>query len=95
MAHSNPEDDRAGIIFNDANTTKGRATISHKLFTACSEMVFRAMNWKGGININGEQLKPLKFADDMLLLALNANQPQDKLGELDRKVQKSDEEPAS
>lgn len=31
------------------------ALLSPKLFTACLEMVFGRLSWKGGISVNGEQ----------------------------------------
>ncbi|CAH2092277.1 unnamed protein product [Euphydryas editha] len=44
--------------------------ISPKLFTAALEDVFKLMEWKGrGININGEHLSHLRFADDIVILA--------------------------
>ena len=46
--------------------------ISPKLFTACLEMVFREIKWNGGVNINGEQLSHLRFADDVVLIARNS-----------------------
>lgn len=43
-------------------------TISPKLFTAVLEEIFRKLNWeKKGININGEKLNNLRFADDIVL----------------------------
>ncbi|CAK1603557.1 unnamed protein product [Parnassius mnemosyne] len=44
--------------------------ISLKLFTAALEDVFKLLNWKGyGININGEYITHLRFADDIVLIA--------------------------
>ena len=43
-------------------------TISPKLFTACLEYVFKELEWEDyGVNINGEKLNHLKFADDLVL----------------------------
>ena len=43
-------------------------TISPKLFTSCLEDIFRSLNWeKRGININGEYLNHLTFADDIVI----------------------------
>ncbi|XP_039401865.1 uncharacterized protein LOC120408711 [Mauremys reevesii] len=39
--------------------------VSLKLFTGCLKMVMGWMNWKGGININGQQLSHLRFMDDI------------------------------
>jgi hypothetical protein len=44
--------------------------ISPKLFTAALEDIFKLLDWKGsGININGEYLTHLRFADDVVLMA--------------------------
>ena len=47
--------------------------ISPKLFSAVLEMIFRNLNWtKKGININGENLNNLRFADDLILFSEDA-----------------------
>lgn len=44
--------------------------ISPKLFSAVLEMIFRKMDWDNfGLNINGEKLNHLRFADDLILFA--------------------------
>ena len=44
--------------------------ISPKLFTAALEDAFKLLDWNGlGININGEYLTNLRFADDIVVLA--------------------------
>ena len=43
-------------------------TISHKLFTATLESVFRRLNWENkGVKIDGEFLSNLRCADDIFL----------------------------
>ena len=43
-------------------------TISPKLFTATLESIFRRLNWENkGVNIDGEFLSNLRFADDIFL----------------------------
>ncbi|KAL0871711.1 hypothetical protein ABMA27_004222 [Loxostege sticticalis] len=42
--------------------------ISPKLFTAALEDVFKLLDWSGlGININGEYITHLRFADDIVM----------------------------
>nr|XP_026485065.1 uncharacterized protein LOC113392732 [Vanessa tameamea] len=44
--------------------------ISPKLLTAALEDVFKLLDWKGfGININGEYISHLRFADDIVVMA--------------------------
>ncbi|CAH2266632.1 jg19819 [Pararge aegeria aegeria] len=44
--------------------------ISPKLFTAALEDVFKLLDWNGlGININGEYITQLRFADDVVIMA--------------------------
>jgi hypothetical protein len=44
--------------------------ISPKLFTNAMEDMFKTLNWKGrGININGEYISHLRFADDIVIMA--------------------------
>ncbi|XP_052737833.1 putative uncharacterized transposon-derived protein F52C9.6 isoform X1 [Bicyclus anynana] len=44
--------------------------ISPKLFTAALEDVFKLLDWDGlGININGEYITQLRFADDVVIMA--------------------------
>ena len=45
-------------------------TIPPKIFTATLEDIFKILEWGAkGVNINGEQLNNLRFADDIVLLA--------------------------
>ena len=47
-----------------------RDVISPKLFTNALEDVFKLLDWNGlGININGEYITHLRFADDIVIMA--------------------------
>ncbi|GBP27587.1 LINE-1 retrotransposable element ORF2 protein [Eumeta japonica] len=47
--------------------------ISPKLFSAVLEMIFRNLQWECmGLNINGEKLNHLRFADDLILFSENS-----------------------
>jgi hypothetical protein len=44
--------------------------ISQKLFTNAMEDMFKTLSWKGrAININGEYISHLRFADDIVIMA--------------------------
>ena len=79
------------------NTTKFRLgrgvrqgdTISPKLFTSVLESVFKKLDWsKKGIDIKGEFLSHLRFADDIVLVALDLDQAQVMLEELNEEANK-------
>jgi hypothetical protein len=58
-------------------------TMSPKLFTLALEDVFRELNWRDkGINVNGECLNNLRFADDIVLFSTNEAEMVTMLGEL-------------
>lgn len=58
--------------------------VSPKLFTALLEYTFRRLNWDSiGLNINGEQLNHLRFADDIVLLSESHEELQFMLSTLD------------
>ena len=60
-------------------------TIPPKRFTACLEEIFKKLNWnekKYGIEVDGEYLSNLRFADDILLLANSADQLQNMINKL-------------
>lgn len=59
--------------------------ISPKLFTAALEDVFRVLDWKGlGININGEYVTHLRFADDIVVMAETMEELSTMLDDLSR-----------
>lgn len=58
--------------------------VSPKLFTALLEHIFRKLEWDSiGLNINGERLSNLRFADDIVLLSENHDELQYMLRTLD------------
>lgn len=57
--------------------------LSPKLFNAALEEVFKNLNWQAkGINIDGEQLHDLRFADDCTLITDNDSELNEMLTEL-------------
>lgn len=64
-------------------------TISPKLFTSTLETVFKKLHWRTmGININGKYLSHLRFADDVGLTAIDLDQAQVMLQQLNEESMK-------
>ena len=60
-------------------------TISPKLFNAGLEQIFRKLEWDSkGININGERLNHLRFADDIVLISTNGEEIEEMLNQLNK-----------
>ena len=58
----------------DRGVRKGN-TVSPKLFNAALEGIFRRLDWdRKGININGDHLSHLCFADNTVLITNNAEE---------------------
>ena len=62
--------------------------LSPKLFNAALEEVFRNLNWISGLNINGDTLNHLRFADDIVLLGNTSDEIKRKLIDLNRESKK-------
>ncbi|PZC78089.1 hypothetical protein B5X24_HaOG202624 [Helicoverpa armigera] len=63
--------------------------LSPKLFTVVLEDIFRRLEWDHyGLNINGENLTHLRFADDIIILARSKDQLQYMITDLDRESRK-------
>lgn len=63
--------------------------LSPKLFTAVLEGIFRELSWDHyGLNINGERLSHLRFADDIVLFAETKEHLQNMIIDLERESQK-------
>ncbi|GFO50048.1 endonuclease-reverse transcriptase [Plakobranchus ocellatus] len=56
--------------------------ISPKLFTAAIEMIFRKADLEHGLNVDGETLKNLKFADDIALVTEKVENMEEQLNVL-------------
>ena len=84
------------ITLNDKKTTinikrgvRQGNTISPKLFTNCLEFIFRNINWDNkGLNIDGETLHHLKFADDIVLISTNVKDASEMLCDLQEQSKK-------
>ncbi|GFR89505.1 endonuclease-reverse transcriptase [Elysia marginata] len=58
--------------------------ISPKLFTAAIEMIFRKAELKHGLNIDGETLTNLRFADDVALVTEDTKSMEEQLNNLNK-----------
>ncbi|GBP25976.1 LINE-1 retrotransposable element ORF2 protein [Eumeta japonica] len=64
--------------------------ISPKLFSAVLEMIFRNLQWECmGLNINGEKLNHLRFADDLILFSENSKSLEKMLQQLSDESEKA------
>ncbi|CAG9840644.1 unnamed protein product [Diabrotica balteata] len=64
-------------------------TISPKLFNQALEDVFKRLHWDDlGININGQNLNHLRYADDIVLITEKSEELQRMMEELDRESTK-------
>ncbi|XP_062532931.1 uncharacterized protein LOC134201702 [Bombyx mori] len=63
--------ERTGEEFPIERGVRQGDPISPKLFSAVLEMIFRDLEWNAnnGLNINGENLNHLRFADDLILFS--------------------------
>uniref|UniRef100_A0A914UNI2 Reverse transcriptase domain-containing protein n=1 Tax=Plectus sambesii TaxID=2011161 RepID=A0A914UNI2_9BILA len=71
-----------------ARGVKQGDTISPKLFNASLEEIFRKLNWSSSININGERLNHLRFADNIVIVGEAIEEVEKMLRELDRESAK-------
>ena len=64
-------------------------TISPKLFTASLESIFRKTDWEEmGINVDGEYLTNLRFADDITITTPRCDQLQKMLSDINKESKK-------
>ena len=64
-------------------------TISPKLFNAALEEIMRKLDWGSkGVNIDGERLNPLRFADDIVLLTEDGQDLEEMMNDLNAESNK-------
>lgn len=77
--------ERKGKPFDVKRGVRQGDPISPKLFTALLEKIFKNLEWdQMGININGEYLNHLRFADDIVILSNNHEDLQYMITSLER-----------
>ena len=76
------------IIINLQRGVRQGDVISPNLFTSTLESILRKTKLKGGINIDGEKLQMLAFADDIVLIAHNPQELESMLNEISQNCQK-------
>ncbi len=76
--------DRTGDYFSIQKGIWQGDPLSPILFYCALEEIFRGLNWeKNGININGEYLNNLRFAEDVVLIAKDKEELHTMIEELD------------
>ncbi|XP_063619666.1 uncharacterized protein LOC134792326 [Cydia splendana] len=77
--------ERIGVPFKIKKGVRQGDPLSPKLFSAVLEHIFRKMDWDAfGININGEKLNHLRFADDLIVLSDNQRDLEKMLVQLEK-----------
>lgn len=75
--------ERTGEEFPIERGVRQGDPISPKLFSAVLEMIFRNLQWeRNGLNINGDKLNHLRFADDIVLFSETPDSLEDMLQQL-------------
>ena len=84
---SPPRQPRFRTIFNRERCATGNP-ISPKLFTAVIDEIFKKADLDKGININGERLQNLRFADDVALVTKTTKEMEEHLNKLNTESKK-------
>ena len=75
--------DKAWEYFNIEKGIKKGGPLSSLIFIAAFEGVFRKVQWEGkGVDVNGEFLNHLRFADDVVVTAKKKDELKNILEEL-------------
>ena len=79
----------ASKAINIERGVRQRDTISPKIFTAAMEDIFKKLNLQErGLNVDGEKLTDLRFADDVALIATTVKDLELQLNELNKESKK-------
>lgn len=82
--------DIEGPYFNIEKGVRQGDPLSSILFNCLLEEVFKTLDWQGkGINVNGEYLNNLRFADDVILIAKNPTELEEMVEDLFEKGQEA------
>ena len=74
--------------FPNTQRSQTRRSLSPKLFTAVMEEVFKKAEISGGVNVDGENLSNLRFADDVALLNETSKQMEKHMNNLNSESMK-------
>ena len=78
--------DKTGEAFEIRRGVRQGDPLSSFLFNCTLESVFREMDWsKKGINVNGEYMNNLRYADDVVLIATSEEELEEMIQELNEK----------
>ena len=82
------EEEKLSEKINIMKGVRQNDTLSPVSFTAAVKKIFKRMNIKAGININGIRLSNLRFADDITLFSLTEEKLRNLLEDLNEQGKK-------